>query len=352
MDSDVEAAAATCARGPTSSPRSRATSITRWRGPTIRCTATNGTSPPSTWSARGTFSPAPRPTSSSRCSIAASRFAPSRFATTRGSRSASTDDGPLYPALGVVDVPFAAAPELGETGSTRFVAPRDFIWDDELPVDLDGHGTHVAGTIGQLTNNGVGVAGMAYNVRIMPVKVIQGVWDDVFDSPNVGTDDVVARGIRYAADNGAKVINMSIGRSEGGAGDGRQRGHPLCDRQGRVRRGGGRQHPRHRQPAQPARRRRRDDRRDDRRGRGRPHARRSRTTRRPASSVEIAAPGGDQRAAATRRASCSRRSTSICWRRTNGRCRSSVRHEPMRLATSISRARRWRRRTCRASRRC
>ena len=121
--------------------------------------------------------------------------------------------GPLYPALGLVDVPFATGPELGDA---KFVSPRDFIWDDELPVDLDGHGTHVSGTIGQLTNNGVGVAGMAYNVRIMPVKVISDVWDDIFDSPNVGTDDVVARGIRYAADNGAKVINMSIGRTGGG----------------------------------------------------------------------------------------------------------------------------------------
>ena len=127
------------------------------------------------------------------------------------------DRGPLYPALGPVDVPFAAAPELGTSGSTRFVAPRDFIWDNDLPVDLDSHGTHVTGTVGQLTNNGVGVAGMAYNVRIMPVKIIQGVWDDVFDSPFAGTDDVVARGVRYAADNGAKVINLSIGRSEGGA---------------------------------------------------------------------------------------------------------------------------------------
>ena len=128
-----------------------------------------------------------------------------------------TDNGRLYPALGSVDVPFAAAPELGTSGSTRFVSPRDFIWDDDRPVDLDSHGTHVTGTIGQLTNNSVGVAGMAYNVRIMPVKIIQGVWDDVFDSPFAGTDDVVARGIRYAADNGAKVINLSIGRTEGGA---------------------------------------------------------------------------------------------------------------------------------------
>lgn len=123
-------------------------------------------------------------------------------------------DGLRYPALGAIDVPFAVAPDLGP--ATRFVAPRDFIWDDDLPLDLDGHGTHVAGTIGQATNNGVGVAGMAFNVRIMPVKVIAELWDDIFGSPNVGTDDVVARAIRYAADNGAHVINMSIGREAGG----------------------------------------------------------------------------------------------------------------------------------------
>lgn len=124
-------------------------------------------------------------------------------------------NGPIFPSLGVVDVPFAMAPELATDGS-RFVAPRDFIWNDDVPVDLDGHGTHVAGTVGQLTNNGIGVAGMAFNVRLMPVKVIQELWDAIFGSPNAGTDDVVARGIRYAADNGAKVINMSIGRTEGG----------------------------------------------------------------------------------------------------------------------------------------
>lgn len=116
-----------------------------------------------------------------------------------------------YPALGTIEVPFAAAPDLGS--GDRFVLPRDFIWNDDLPVDLDGHGTHVSGTIGQATNNGVGVAGMAFNVRIMPVKVIDTDWDFIFDSPSLGTDDVVARGIRYAADNGAKVLNMSIGRT-------------------------------------------------------------------------------------------------------------------------------------------
>ena len=119
--------------------------------------------------------------------------------------------GPVFPALGPIDVPFAAAPELG--GPERFVSPRDFIWDDTNPVDLDGHGTHVTGTIGQLTNNSVGVAGMAFNVRIMPVKVIGGDWDFIFNAPNQGTDDVVSRGVRYAVDNGAKVLNMSIGRT-------------------------------------------------------------------------------------------------------------------------------------------
>jgi serine protease len=124
-----------------------------------------------------------------------------------------TAGGPIFPPLGIVDVPFAVAPELGDA---KFVMPRDFIWDDALPFDLDGHGTHVSGTVGQLTNNGIGVAGMAYNVRIMPVKVIEEVWDFIFGSPNTGTDDVVARGVRYAADNGADVINMSIGRTAGG----------------------------------------------------------------------------------------------------------------------------------------
>lgn len=117
-----------------------------------------------------------------------------------------------YPALGSIVVPFAAAPDL--RGTNRFVAPRDFIWENGLPFDLVGHGTHVSGTIGQNTNNGIGTAGIAFNVRIMPIKVIDDVWDLIFGPPpNEGTDDTVARGVRYAADNGAKVLNMSIGRT-------------------------------------------------------------------------------------------------------------------------------------------
>jgi serine protease len=117
----------------------------------------------------------------------------------------------VYPSLGPIQVPFAAAPDL--RGANRFVMPRDFIWEDNLPLDTDGHGTHVSGTVGQLTNNSVGAAGVAFNVRLMPVKVIDSAWDLIFNAPNEGTDDTVARGIRYAVDNGAKVLNMSIGRA-------------------------------------------------------------------------------------------------------------------------------------------
>ena len=123
-------------------------------------------------------------------------------------------DGPrVYQALGRVTMPYSAARQVVSVANPdRIVAPRDFIWNNADPLDFDGHGTHVSGTIGQLTNDATGTAGVAFNVKLMPVKVIDSQWDFLFGAPNEGTDEVVARGIRYAADNGAKVINMSIGR--------------------------------------------------------------------------------------------------------------------------------------------
>jgi serine protease len=128
-----------------------------------------------------------------------------------------TVDGVLFPPLGRVTIPYAAAPQLG--ASSRFVAPRDFVCGGTTPLDFDGHGTHVSGTIGQSTNDGVGTAGVAFNVRIMPVKVLASNWDVALgcaDSEG-GSDDDVARGIRYAVDNGAKILNLSLG-ADGPAG--------------------------------------------------------------------------------------------------------------------------------------
>lgn len=78
----------------------------------------------------------------------------------------------------------------------------DFVDDDADPMDEGGHGTHVAGIAAAVTNNGKGIAGMAPDCSIMPVRVL---------GPGGGTAEWVANGITYAANNGAHVINMSLG---------------------------------------------------------------------------------------------------------------------------------------------
>jgi subtilisin family serine protease len=70
-------------------------------------------------------------------------------------------------------------------------------------ADDEGHGTHVAGIAGAATNNGVGVAGVAFSSPIIPVKVL--------DSTGTGTFSDVADGILWAAQHGARVINLSLG---------------------------------------------------------------------------------------------------------------------------------------------
>lgn len=92
-----------------------------------------------------------------------------------------------------------------DLANTCFVAGWDYVNNDSDPTDDNGHGTHVAGTIAQSTNNGVGVAGVAYESCLMPVKVL--------GATGVGTYANVVSGVRYAADHGAKVINLSLGGS-------------------------------------------------------------------------------------------------------------------------------------------
>jgi serine protease len=85
---------------------------------------------------------------------------------------------------------------------TRFAAPYDFIAKNRYPLDREGHGTFVAGTIAEATNNGLGLTGLAYGATIMPIRVL--------DSSGNGDADTIARGIRYAVAHGAQVVNLSL----------------------------------------------------------------------------------------------------------------------------------------------
>jgi serine protease len=87
-------------------------------------------------------------------------------------------------------------------GAKQFVPGYDFVGKDPLPLDVNGHGTHLAGTIGEKTNNHLALTGLAFNAKLMPVRVLNGVGH--------GKSDQIAKGIRFAARHGARVINMSF----------------------------------------------------------------------------------------------------------------------------------------------
>ncbi len=79
----------------------------------------------------------------------------------------------------------------------------DFINLDNAPLDDNMHGTHVAGIIGAVGNNGIGISGAVWDVQLMPIKV--------FQSNGTGNSATIASGVEYATNNGATIQNMSFG---------------------------------------------------------------------------------------------------------------------------------------------
>jgi serine protease len=102
--------------------------------------------------------------------------------------------------VAVIDTGVSRVPDLEQT---EFVEGYDFVNDQVDAKDDNGHGTHVAGTIAQATNNNYGVAGIAYKAKIMPLKVLS--------KSGGGEIADIAEAIRFAADHNADVINMSLG---------------------------------------------------------------------------------------------------------------------------------------------
>jgi serine protease len=113
----------------------------------------------------------------------------------QGATVAVIDSGVAYERYGR----FRRAPDLNRS---TFVHPWDFVDRDAHPNDREGHGTHITGTLAQATNNGIGVAGAAYGVKIMPLRVL--------DDFGEGNSLAIARAIRYASRKGADVINLSL----------------------------------------------------------------------------------------------------------------------------------------------
>ena len=122
-------------------------------------------------------------------SLASRRNAPGG----RGAVVAVLDTGVAYRRLGR----YRRAPDL-----RSFARGYDFVSGDRYPLDLNGHGTHVSGTIAEVTDNRIGAAGIAYGARIMPVRTL--------DAFGAGDAVTVSRGIRYAVRHHADVINMSL----------------------------------------------------------------------------------------------------------------------------------------------
>jgi subtilisin family serine protease len=85
---------------------------------------------------------------------------------------------------------------------------RDFVNDDLVAADDHGHGTMVAGVAGAETDNGEGIAGVGWNCRLLPVKVL--------DQLGLGTEDRIIQGLLWAVENGAKVISLSFGAPTAG----------------------------------------------------------------------------------------------------------------------------------------
>jgi serine protease len=103
----------------------------------------------------------------------------------------------------VVAVIDTGVSQVADLKDTKFVEGYNFLANSSDAADDHGHGTHVAGTIAQATNNRIGVAGVAYGASIMPLKVLS--------ARGSGSVAGIAQAIRWAADHGAHVINMSLG---------------------------------------------------------------------------------------------------------------------------------------------